>query len=125
MKKTVVKKKISKLRKILYIIGGVILFLSLAVFIFFTFFFQDVVNNLINSKVKEATRTSTHGLFRLEMGKVKYHDGSFYCTRVELIREKYDSTETGMTLKKLSADSVYFDGLHLLDVLMGKGLFME
>ena len=125
MKKTVVKKKISKTRTILYIIGAVILFLGLAAFIFFTFFFQDFVNNLINSKVKEATRTSTHGLFRVEIGKVKYKDGSFYCTKVELIREKYDSTESGMTVKKLTADSVHFDGLNLFDVLMGKGLFME
>ena len=68
MKKTV-KVKISRTRKILYIVGGVILFLGLAAFIFFTFFFQDFVNGLINSKVKDATRTSTHGLFRVEIGK--------------------------------------------------------
>ncbi len=120
-----VKVKISKTRKILYIVGGVIVFLGLAAFIFFTFFLQGFVNSLINSKVKEATRTSTHGLFRVEIGKVNYKDGSFYCTKVELIRERYDSTESGMTVKKLSADSVHFDGLNLFDVLMGKGLFME
>ena len=123
--KKISKGKISRGRKILYIVGGVIVFLGIAAFIFFTFFFQDFVNGLINSKVKEATRTSTHGLFRVEIGKVKYKDGSFYCTKVELIREKYDSTESGMTVKKLSADSVHFDGLNLFDVLMGKGLFME
>jgi hypothetical protein len=116
--------KMSKRRKILYIIGGVLVSLGLAAFIFFNFFFQDVVNNLINSKVKEATRTSTHGLFRLEIGKVKYKNGSLYCTKVEIIRAKYDSTESGLTIKKLSADSVYFDGLNILDILLGRGLFM-
>ncbi|MFI5263398.1 MAG: hypothetical protein ACHQM6_02665 [Candidatus Kapaibacterium sp.] len=117
--------KKSVVRKITYSLLGVLIVLVLACWLFFTFYFQNFVNAHLNTKLKEATLTSTHGLFRLEVGKVQYANGSLYCTRVELIRTRYDSSESGLTVKYLIADSVHFQGLHLLDLLRGKGLFLE
>ena len=113
------------IRKVLYYILGIFFFFVIGGGIFLTFFFQDFIDAHLNAKLKEATRTSTHGLFRLEVGKIRYAHGTMYCTRVELIRARYDKSESGLTMKSLIADSVYFEGLHIFDVLFGKGLFLE
>jgi hypothetical protein len=119
------QKKKSIAKKILLWAIGVLIVMAIAAWIFFTYYFQDFVNDRITAKLQEATRTATHGLFRLIVGKLKYSDGSFYCTKIEIVRARYDSAESGLTVKSLSADSVYFKGLHIFDILRGKGLFME
>ncbi|MDP4230385.1 MAG: hypothetical protein Q8916_08295 [Bacteroidota bacterium] len=120
-----VKKKRSILKKLLLAFAGLILLLGIGAWIFFTYYFDDFVDARINSKLQEATRTATHGLFRLVIGKVKYSAGSLYCTKVEMIRARYDSSESGLTMKQLTADSVSFKGLEIFDILRGKGLFMK
>lgn len=115
----------STAKKIFYSLLGIVIVIAVAVWIFYTYYFQDVVNDSLTVKLKTAIEAATHGQYKLSIGRVVYKDGVMYCTNFVLQRVRYGKDETGLTLERLEQDTVYLRGLHLVSLLRGRGSFMS
>lgn len=115
----------STAKKIFYSLLGTVIVIAAAVWIFYTYYFQDVVNDYLGPKLKAAIEAATHGHYKLSIGRIVYKDGVMYCTNFEIKRLRYGSNETGLTLERLVQDTVYLKGLHLISLLRGRGSFMS
>ena len=118
------ERKRSLTRTIIYILGSLLIVIAISIWIFFTYYFEDAVNDFLTPKLQEVIRIATHGHFRLTIGRIVRKDGMMYCTNFKLLRVRYDSTESGLTLERLTADTVRLNGLHAFNLLRGKGSFM-
>ena len=112
-------------KKIFYSFLGTIILIGAAVWIFYAYYFQDVVNDYLTPKLQLAIEAATHGHYQLRIGRIVYQDGSLYCTNFELKRIRYGNEETGLTLERLEQDTVYLKGLHLISLLRGRGSFIS
>jgi hypothetical protein len=115
----------STAKKIFYSLAGVVIIIVAAIWIFYAYYFEDVVGNYLTPKLQAAIETATHGHYKLNIGKIVYHNGSLFCTNFELKRVRYGSKETGITLERLEQDTVYLKGLHLISLLRGRGAYMS
>jgi len=117
-------KKRSILKKIVYILGGAVLVLGVAAFIFLHFYFEDVLNHYAAPRLSEAARVATHGKYHLMLGRISYTGESIFCKNFILQRTGYDSSEHGNTVKRISIDSVRFIGVSWWDALCGNDMRM-
>lgn len=118
-------RKRSLTRKIIYILGSLLIVIAISSWIFFTYYFEDSVNDFLTPKLQEVIRAATNGRFELTIGRIIRKDGMLYCTNFKLQRLFFDSTESGMTLERLTADTVFLKGLHGIYLLRGKGSFIS
>ncbi len=115
-------KKRSVLKITLYTIGAVAILLSVAVWIFLSYYFEQTVNSVILPKIQQAAFQATNGRFTLTLGKISYAHGTLVCDTFILSRVAYDSDEHGMGLDRLVIDSARFEGIRWWDVLLGNKL---
>ncbi len=115
----------STAKKIFYSLLGAFVVIAAAVWIFYTYYFQDALNESLIGKLQASIEAATHGQYRLSIGRVVYKDGAMFCTNFVLRRVRYGKDETGLTLERLEQDTVYFKGLHLVSLLRGNGSFMS
>ncbi|HEY6172281.1 MAG TPA: hypothetical protein VIX80_08490 [Candidatus Kapabacteria bacterium] len=102
----------------------VFILITLGICIFIVFFAEDVLNNFLKTNLNESVRTASGGRYSLKLGHIYYQRGTIFCKTFYLAREKYDSTETGVTVQSIHADTVWFGDIKWIDLLTGKGLFM-
>lgn len=114
--------KRSVLKKILYSLAALVVIVSLAVWIFLSFFFQDTLNSVLIPKIQQAAFNGTEGRYQLTLNKISYDDGALLCKEFTLFRVAYDSSEHGTVLERVTIDSVRFEGLSWWDVLWGNDL---
>jgi hypothetical protein len=117
--------KRSTLKKIVLSFAILLLVVIGSVWIFYHFYFQDYVNDFLKPKLRDAILTTTHGHYRLDIGKVVYTEGALYCVDFELHRIRYGDHETGITLESLKQDTVTLSGWNLYDLVMGNGSFIK
>lgn len=115
----------STAKKIFYSLLSALAILAAGVWIFYTYYFQDALNDSLTAKLQSSIEAATHGQYRLSIGRIVYKDGVMYCTNFVLRRVRYGKDETGLTLERLEQDTVYLKGLHLLSLLRGNGSFMS
>ena len=116
--------KNSIVKKIFYSLLGFILILTLASWIFFTWYFEDALNRYATPRLTEAVRVATHGKYHLTLGRLSYSGRSFFCKNFLLMRVGYDSSEHGNTVKRISIDSVRFTGVSWWDAIWGNDMRM-
>lgn len=114
--------KRSILKKILYSLGALVVIVSLAIWIFLSFFFQDTLNSVLIPKIEQAAFNATEGRFQLKLDHISYGDGALLCKEFTLYRIAYDTSERGTVLERITIDSVTFTGLSWWDVLWGNDL---
>jgi len=117
-------RKGSLARKIIYILGSLLILVAISIWIFFTYYFEESVNDFLTPKLQEMVKAATNGRFQLSIGRIIRKDGMLYCTNFELLRVRYDSTESGFTVQRLTEDTVWLKGLHVMSLLRGNGSFM-
>jgi hypothetical protein len=111
--------------KKLYILGGIVLFVALAFWIFVSFFLDDVLTGIAPRKLNDVVRVLTNGRFAVKIGKITYSSSNILCQKFELVRLHYDTSEQAITLKNINADSIYFTGVSLWDLVWGKEISMK
>jgi len=116
--------KRSIVKKILYGLSALILLIAAAIWIFFSFYFEDALNRYAVPRLTEAARVATHGKYHLTLGRISYSGGSVFCKSFLLARTGYDSGEHGNTVKKVSIDSVRFIGVSWWDAVFGNDMRM-
>jgi hypothetical protein len=109
--------KKSLLKKILYVLGSIVIFVLLAGWIFFAFFFQDTLNSVLIPKIEKAAFNATEGRYQLKLNHISYENGTLLCKGFTLFRVAYDTSERGTVLERVTIDSVGFVGLSWWDVL--------
>ncbi len=109
-------------KKILLSLVSLLLLVGIGCWIFISFFFDDVLNDTLIPKLNAAVLTASHGNYSLKIGRIYQSGTSIFCKNVELIRVAYDSSETGLTIRKLTSDTVRLTNVNELDLLQGKGL---
>lgn len=114
--------KRSILKKTLYVLGALVIVLSLSIWIFLTFFFQDTLNSVLIPKIEQAAFNATEGRYRLTLNRISYDDGALLCKEFILFRVAYDTSEHETVLERITIDSVRFEGLSWWDVLWGNDL---
>ncbi len=120
MKKTFVRGK-----KLFIILGGILLFLAIAFWVFTSFFLDDILTGVAPGKLNAIVRVVTHGRFVVRLGKITYRHGDIICQKFEFARLRYDTSEHSMTLKKISADTIRVTGVSLWDLAWGNDLSMK
>jgi hypothetical protein len=115
----------SLLKRILTTLAALAVLIAVGVWIFYTYYFQDYVNDFLKPKLSAAISAATDGHYRLDIGNIVYKNGLLFCTQFDLHRVRFGNEEKGITLEGLSADTVYFKGLHLFDLFWGSGSFMK
>jgi hypothetical protein len=121
-------KKRSLLKPILYTLCSIIAVVSLAAWIFFTFYFEGMLNKVFIPKIEQAALKATHGRFALTLDKIYYKHtsspmrGTLVCNTFILSRIAYDSGEHGIVLERITLDSARFEGIRWWDVLWQKDL---
>jgi len=110
------------LKKVLYIVIGIVLFLLIGGWIFLNFFAEGVINRTVIPKLSAATRIATHGRYVLTLGSIQYSYGTVLCRNFELLRARYDSTEEGMVVGKVVIDTVKLTGVSWWDILRGNDI---
>jgi hypothetical protein len=114
--------KRSILKRILYILVSIVAFVSLAIWIFLTFYFEGTLNKAVIPKLEQAALKATHGRFALTLDKIYYKDGILVCNTFILSRIAYDSSEHGMALERITLDSARFEGISWWNILWQKDL---
>ncbi len=116
--------KKSLLRRILPTIGVMVLISVIGAWVFATYFAEDLLNNFLQTNLNQAVRTASDGRYRLTLGHIYYQNGAIFCKTFILERDAYKSDETGITVQRLSADTVWFGNVQWAALLTGKGLYM-
>jgi len=111
-------------KAVIYFFFGLVLFLLVASWVFFTYFFEDFLNSYAVPKLEEAALTATHGVYRLKLDRIAYIHHRVYCMGFDLESVKYDSGAKGIALKRVFVDTVEFTGVSILKIVLGKGLAM-
>jgi hypothetical protein len=101
---------------------GLFLVLAIAVWVFFAFYFDDVFNNIASEKLISAVRSVSHGTYQLTLRRITYSHGVVVARGMEIMRVGYRAGETGMTVRRVSIDSVRLTGVSLWDVVFGRPL---
>jgi hypothetical protein len=118
-------KPITRKRKIVIIVCSVLLFLLAAVFVFFTFYLDDALTATAIPRMQKIIRIVTHGRFELKIAKITHSGDDIFAHSFELIRQHYDTSETGITIECLSVDTVRCFGVHWWDLIRGEELEMS
>ena len=113
------------LKPLLYTLGSIVALVSLAYWIFLTFYFEGTLNKVVIPKIEQAALKATHGRFALTLDKIYYRHGTLVANTFILYRVAYDSTEHGMVLERLTLDSARFEGISWWDALLGKDLTLN
>jgi hypothetical protein len=111
-------------KAIIYFFFGLILFVVVSGWIFFTYFYADFLNSYAIPKLEEAVVSATDGTYRLKLDRITYVHHKVYCTGFDLVRVRYDSGAKGIALRRLSVDTVEFTGVSILKIVLGKALAM-
>src|ERR1700690_2836280 len=98
-------KKRTILKRILYTVGSIAVLVSLAIWVFLTFYFESTLNKVVIPKIELAAFKATHGRFVLTLDKIYYKHGTLLCNTFILSRAGYDSSEHGIVLDHLTLDS--------------------
>ena len=117
-------KRRSIVKTILYTLGSIAIILSLAIWVFLSFYFEGTLNKIVIPKIEQAAFKATRGRFVLTLDKISYKHGTLVCNTFILSRVAYDSSEHGMVLDQLTLDTARFEGISWWDVLWGKDLAM-
>ena len=115
-------KKRSILKRILYVLGSIAALVSLAIWIFLTFYFEGTLNKAIIPKIEAAAFKATHGRFALTLDKISYANGTLVCNTFILSRVAYEDSDHGMMLERITLDSARFEGISWWDVLWQKDM---
>ncbi len=118
-------KKRSILKAFLYTFGSIAIVLTLAIWIFLTFYFEGTLNKVVIPKLQQAAFNATRGRFVLTLDKIFYKRGTLVCNTFILSRVAYDSTEHGMVLDRLTIDSARFEGIRWWEVLWGQDITLS
>lgn len=118
------RKPPSTLHAIAYFFVGFLIFLGVGVWVFFSFFFEDMLNTFAVPKLEEAALTATHGVYHLKLGRISYHHHKILCAGFDLQRVRYDSGAQGTAIKRVLIDTVEFTGVNILKIYLGKALAM-
>jgi hypothetical protein len=111
-------------RWIAYGFGGLCIVLALAVFIFIKFYFEDYANNTLVPKLSDAVAVASHGTYAVKVGRIYFSGTSIFGKAINFYRTRYDTSEHGVVVKRLTIDTVLFHGIGWWDLLWGKGLHM-
>ncbi|MFI5264769.1 MAG: hypothetical protein ACHQM6_09665, partial [Candidatus Kapaibacterium sp.] len=111
-------------KAIIYFFFGLVLFVLVSGWIFFTYFYADFLNAYAIPKLEEAVVSATDGAYRLKLDRITYIHHRVYCTGFDLVRVKYDSGAKGIALRRLSVDTVEFTGVSILKIVLNKALAM-
>jgi hypothetical protein len=109
-------------RWIAYGFGGLCLLIAIAAFIFVKFYFEDYANNTLVPKLSDAVAVASQGTYAVKVGRIYFSGSSIFGKGVNLYRTRYDSSEHGVVVKRLTIDTVLFHGIDWWDLLWGKGL---
>jgi len=112
-------------RKILYVLGGAVLTLALAFWILTTFYLDDALTNTGIPKLQHIIHVVTLGRYEVKMSHVTHTDGEIYCYDFEIVRNHYDTSEHGITIERLSIDTVRLSGISWWNLLWGKSFSMK
>lgn len=115
----------SRLKWVLISIGGLVVLIALAIWIFLTFYLQHTLNTVVIPKIQKAAYAATHKRFVVTIGKISFVNGTFVCNEFALTRVGVDSSEHGMGIDKLTIDSARIEGVSWWGVLWGKDLTMK
>ncbi len=118
------RKPPSKLHAVAYILVGFLLFIGIAAWVFFSFFFEDLLNTFAVPKIEEAALTATHGVYHLKLGRISYNHHKILCAGFDLQRVRYDSGAQGTAVKRVYIDTVEFTGVNLWRMFWSKTLAM-
>ncbi|MDP4200540.1 MAG: hypothetical protein Q8922_07965 [Bacteroidota bacterium] len=110
------------IRRLLYTLGSLAIILSLATWIFLSFYFEKTLNTVVVPKLEQATFKATHGRFTLTLDKISYAHGRLVCNTFILTRVAYAGGEHGLVLGHMTLDSARFEGISWWDVLWGNDL---
>ena len=118
------RKPPSTLHAVAYFLAGFLLFIGIAVWIFFSFFFEDLLNSYAIPKLEEAALTATHGVYHLKLNRIYYRNHKVFCTGFDLQRVRFDSGAQGTAVKRVLIDTVEFTGVNIWKMYWGKALSM-
>ncbi len=110
--------------RVLYTLGVMILVSVIGVWVFATYFAEDLLNDFLQTNLNQAVRTASDGRYRLTLGHIYYQNGTIFCKTFILERDAYKSDETGVTVERLYADTVWFGNVQWVALLRGNGLYM-
>ena len=116
--------KKSRIRTILYTLGVMILVSVIGAWVFATYFAEDLLNDFLQTNLNQAVRTASDGRYRLTLGHIYYQNGTIFCKTFILERDAYKKDETGITVQRLYADTVWFGNVQWAALLTGNGLYM-
>jgi hypothetical protein len=117
------KKNLGK--KILYAAGIMVVFLTIAFWILVTFFLDDALTNTGIPKLKEIVRIVTLGRYEVRMSHITHTDGIILCYDFELVRNHYDTSEHGITIERMTIDTLRCTGVSWWNLLWGNSLSMS
>jgi hypothetical protein len=118
-------KRRSIIKVVLYILGSIAVILSLASWIFYSFYFEKTLNKVVIPRIEQAAFQATHGRFTLTLDKIFYKRGTLVCNTFILSRVAYDSSEHGVVLERLTLDSARFEGISWWDILWKKDIHLK
>lgn len=119
------RKKVTTWHAVVYFLCGFALFLVLAGWIFFQYYYEDLLNAFVIPKLQEATISATHGYYRLNLKRISYRHHRVYAAGFDLYRVKYDSGARGTAVKRVSIDTLEITGVNLWKIYWGKALALR
>ncbi|HET9135213.1 MAG TPA: hypothetical protein VFO76_01145 [Candidatus Kapabacteria bacterium] len=114
------KKPTSVLRKIVYSLLSLVILITIAVSVFFLFFFDSFLNQVVRPRFIEAITTASNGQYELRLGEISSHGGKLICRKFDLHRIRFDSVGNGVYLNSISMDSVVLSGISWQRILLDK-----
>jgi hypothetical protein len=115
-------KKRSIVKPILYALGAIAVAVSVAIWIFISFYFERTLNKVVIPRIEQAAFNATRDRFVLKLDKIFYKHGTLICNAFTLTRVAYDTSEHGMVLERITLDTARFEGISWWDVLWEKDL---
>jgi hypothetical protein len=111
-------------KAILYFFFGLLLFIAVGLWVYISYYYEDLLNRFAIPKLQEAALTATNGNYRLKLGSVSYHHHTVWLRGFDLYRVRYTAGEKGIAVKRVLIDSVEFTGVNIWKIILGKGLTM-
>jgi hypothetical protein len=114
------KKPTSVLRKIVYFLLSLVILITIAVSVFFLFFFDSFLNQVVRPRFIEAITTASNGQYELRIGEISSHGGKLICRKFDLHRVRFDSVGNEVYLNSISMDSVVLSGISWQRILLDR-----